>query len=290
MRIRIGVLAACLAASVAHAAFRSADQGVVLAVGRTPGVNGAQFVTDLRVLNVAPAPVRLDLVFLPTGGGDNTDALSRVVTLGPIAPAATLVVPDVLLTAFGTPVGYGALLYFGSLADAPGVVAPVIVQARAYSTAAGNSGGTFGAVEPGLPYYDEANPSASGLGADAHILAGLEEDEAFRTNVGVWNGSDPSTSVLLAIDVVDREGRPAASFTQALPPLAHRQWNGLLAQLGLEGSGYSVVVRLASSSSAQPGTRPYFFAYATITDNRTNDPAFVEPAYRGEEPVACFFP
>jgi len=288
MKAAASAVAACLVAAASHAAFRSADQGVILAVGRTPGANGAQFATDLRVLNAAPAPVRLDLVFLPTGGGDNSEALSRVVTLGPIAPRATLEVPDVLLTAFGIPVGYGAILYFGSLADAPAVVAPVIVQARAY--AAGEAGGTFGALEPGLPYYDEANPGASAVGADTHVLAGLEEDEAFRTNVGVWNGSDPSTSVVLAIDVFDRDGRPAASLTERLAPLAHRQLNGLLAQLGLHGSGYSIAVSLVSSTSSEPGTRPYFFAYATITDNGTNDPAFVEPAYRGEEPVACIFP
>jgi len=288
MKAFAAAAAASLVAASAHAAFRSADQGVVLAVGRTPGANGARFVTDLRVLNAAPAPVRLDLVFLPTGGGDNSEALAHVVTLGPIAPRATLELPDVLLTAFGVPVGYGALLYFGSLADAPAVVAPVIVQARAYSV--GDTGGTFGAVEPGLPYYDEANPAASAVGADTHVLSGLEEDDGFRTNVGIWNGSDPSTSVVLAIDVFDGDGRPAASLRERLAPLAHRQFNGLLDQLGLHGSGYSIAVSLVSSTSSEPGTRPYFFAYATITDNRTNDPAFVEPAYRGEEPVACIFP
>jgi len=288
MKAAAGAVVACFLAAVSHAAFRSADQGVVLAVGRTPGANGGHFVTDLRVSNAAPAPIRLDLVFLPTGGGDNSGALSRVVTLGPIAPRATLEVPDVLLAAFGIPVGYGAILYFGSFADAPAVVAPVIVQARAYST--GEGGGTFGALEPGLPYYDEANPGASAVGADTHVLTGLEEDDAFRTNVGIWNGSDPSTSIVLAIDVFDRDGRPAASVTELLAPLAHRQFNGLLDQLGLHGSGYSIAVSLVSSASAEPGTRPYFFAYATTTDNRTNDPAFVEPAYRGEEPVACIFP
>jgi hypothetical protein len=287
MKRIVAAVVACGLAALSQAAFRSADQGVVPAVGRTPGAHGGRFVTDLLVFNAAAAPVRLDLVFLPTGGRDNTAALADFVTLGPIAAGATLVVPDVLLTTFGIPVGYGAMLYFGSLADAPAVVAPVIVQARAYSAGAA---GTVGAVEPGLPYYDEANPSASALGADAHVLAGLEEDDGFRTNVGVWNGSDPSTSVVLTLDVFDREGRPAATQRVLLPPLAHRQFNGLLAQLGLEGSGFTVVVRLDSSSSPEPGTRPYFFAYATVTDNRTNDPAFIEPAYLGEEPVGCFFP
>jgi hypothetical protein len=287
MKKIVAAFFACGLAAVSQAAFRAADQGVVLAVGRTPGARGGQFVTDLLVLNAAPAPVRLDLVFLPTGGGDNSKALSRVVTLGPIAVGATLVVPDVLLTTFGIPVGYGAMLYFGSLADAPAVVAPVIVQARVHSAGAG---GTSGTLEPGLPYYDEANPSASDVGADTHVLAGLEEDDAFRTNVGVWNGSDPSTSVVLAFEVFDREGRPAASLTVSLPPLAHRQLNGFLSQQGLTGAGYTVAVHLASSTSPDPGTRPYFFAYAAVTDNRTNDPSFVEPAYRGQEPVACFFP
>jgi hypothetical protein len=279
-------LLSIVSAGVCSGAFRSSDQGVLLSVGRTGGAFGSSWVTDLTIWNSGISSALVDFVFLPTGGSDNREALGRVVEVGPIAPGATLLLPDVFLNDFGISTALGAILYFGSRADAPAVVSPLIVSARVYDTAAS---GANGALEPGSPYYDEANAAASSVGGDVHVLTGLEEDGDFRTNVGVWNGSDVTTSIVVAVDFFDSQGLPVGSMQASLPPLAHKQWNGVLASLGVSGKGLSARARLLSSSSTAAGSRPYFFAYGSVTNNHSNDPSYIEPAYAGEEPVDCIF-
>ncbi|MGH9443313.1 MAG: hypothetical protein ACRD16_13685 [Thermoanaerobaculia bacterium] len=277
---------AVASAGPCSAGFRSADQGVLPGVGRTAGSFGSNWVTDLTIWNSGPVAAIVDLVFLPTGGVDNRQALQRVVEVGPISAGGTLLLPDVLLQDFGQSAALGAMLYFGSRADAPALVAPLIVQARVHDSSAAG----FGTIEPGSPYYDEAGPGAATIGADILILPGLEESNDFRTNVGVWNGSDISTSIVVAVDFFDSAGRAVGSMQASLPPLGHLQWNGALASLGASGKGFSARAHLVSSTSNEAGPRPYFFAYASVTNNHSNDPSYIEPAYQGEEPVDCIFP
>jgi hypothetical protein len=272
--------------AICRAGFRSSDQGVLPAVGRTDGSFGSRWVTDLTIWNSGANAALVDLVFLPTGGTDNSAALGRAVELGPVAPGATLRLPDVFLNNFGVSSALGALLYFGSRADAPALVSPLIVSARVFDSA---SPGAAGAWEPGSPYYDEGNPAASDVGADVHVLSGLEQDDDFRSNVGAWNGSDLSTSIVLEVDFFDSAGLAVGSVTASLPPLAHLQWNGVLASLGASGKGFSAKARILSSSSTGAGSRPYFFAYGSVTSNRSNEPIYIEPAFAGEEPVDCIF-
>ncbi len=273
-------------AGVCGATFRSADQGILPSVGRTDGAFGSRWVTDITIWNSGASPALVDLVFLPTGGTDNSAALGRPVELGPIDPGASLRLPDVFLNDFGVSAAFGAMLYFGSQAGAPALVSPLIVQARVYDSSAP---GAAGALEPGSPYYDEGNPAASSVGADIHVLTGLEEDDAFRTNVGVWNGSDLSTSIVVAVDFFDAAGLPVGSVEAALAPLGHLQWNRVLASLGASGAGFSAKAHLISSSSNGSQSRPFFFAYGSVTSNVSNEPIYIEPAFAGEEPVDCIF-
>ncbi len=283
--VTAALIATLFSAGVCRAGFRSSDQGVLLSVGRTAGAFGSTWVTDLTIWNAGDSPAFVDLVFLPTGGTDNRDALGRVVELGPIPAGGSRLAPDVLLNGFGLSTALGAMLYFGSRADARAVVAPLIVQARVHDA----SSGGVGTLETGSPYYDQANPGAAPVGADSLVLTGLEESDDFRTNVGVWNGSDPSTSVVIAVDFFDSKGLAVGSLQAALPPLGHVQWNQPLASFGARGSGFSARAHLVSSSSAEPGSRPYFFAYGSVTNNRSNDPSYIEPSFAGEEPVDCIF-
>ena len=284
---RAALLAFALAAAApARAAFRASDQLVVVGVARTAGAAGSFWVTDLTIYNPGNSPATADLAFLPTGGGDNTAALSALVGVGPLDPGQSIVLPDVLQANFGIDAGSGALLIFGSDAQTPALIAPLIASARVYDAA---PAGTFGLSEYGLPYYDQANPAAGSLGADTHVLIGLEQDAGFRANVGVWNGSDPSTSIVVRIDFFDSRGLAVGSRSVSLAPLGHLQLNAVLADLGVEGSGFSARATLASFTSTEANARPYFFAYGAVIDNRTNDPIFVEPAYAGVEPVDCIF-
>lgn len=285
---RIVLAAAALMASrgLSMAAFRASDQLVLVGVARIAGAAGSSWVTDLTIYNPGNSPAVADLAFLPTGGGDNGAALSSLVAVGPLNPGESLVLDDVLATKFGLASASGAMLIFGSDSRTPALIAPLIATARVYDV---TSTGTHGLSEFGLPYYDEANVSAGAVGADAHILVGLEQDDVFRSNVGVWNGSDPSTSIVVRIDFFDARGLAVGSRSVTLAPLGHAQLNAVLADLPVSGRGFSARATLASFTSTESGARPYFFAYGAVIDNRTNDPIFVEPAYAGVEPVDCIF-
>lgn len=286
-----GVAAACafllLAPAAARGAFRASDQGVVVAAARIPGLFGASWSTDVSIFNPGAVPAAADFVFLPTGGGDNTAALAEVAHIAPIAPGQTLTVTDALENLFGLSAGAGALYYFGSVDGQSGLIAPLLVSARVVTP---SIGGEARMPEPGLPFYDEANPKASATGADQHILTGLAEDAASRSNVGVFNGSDPSTSIVVSLEFLDSSGAPAGTIDLPLPPLAHVQLGRVLASLGKTGRDFSAIVKLVSLTSSSPAPRAYFFAYGVVIANDTNLAEFVEPAYRGVEPVDCIFP
>jgi hypothetical protein len=259
---------------------------VLPGVARVAGDRGASWRTDVNVTNVSAVAVTVDVVFFPTGGGDNTQALSQPVSLGTIAPGATLQYADIFENLLGIDSGSGALVFFSAAADAPQLFEPVVVTGRVYNA---TPEGTYGLAAPGLPWYDEASPQAASVGADAHLLAGLASNTDYRSNVGVWNGSDVSTSIVARIEIRNANGQVVARTDLSLPPLAHRQINDILATLGLSGQGYLARVSVLSYTSSEPNPRPYLFAYAAVIDNRTNDAIFVEGTYPGEEPVNCVF-
>jgi hypothetical protein len=274
------------AAVPAAAAFRAADQVVLPGVARLAGDRGASWRTDVDVTNVSAVPVTVDVIFFPTGGGDNTQALTRPVRLGTIAPGATLQYADIFENLLGIDSGSGALVFFSASADQPQLFEPVVVTGRVYNA---TPAGTYGLAAPGLPWYDEASPQAASVGADAHLLPGLASNADFRSNLGVWNGSDPSTSIVARIEISNANGQVVARKDVSLPPLAHRQINDILATLGLSGQGYLARVSVLSYASSAANPRPYLFAYGAVIDNRTNDAIFVEGTYPGEEPVGCIF-
>jgi hypothetical protein len=280
--------AALLAVSCpAGASFRASDQGVIVAAARIPGLHGASWSTDLSVFNPGLVPAAADFVFLPTGGGDNTAALSQIAHLAPIAPGSTVTVADALENLFGLETAAGAIYFFGSIDGQPGLIAPLLVSA---SVTTPSIGGPARSIEPGLPFYDEANPKASAIGADRHVLTGLAEDATFRSNVGVFNGSDPSTSIVVSLEFFDSAGASAGAFDLPLPPLAHLQLGRVLSALGHTGRDFSAVAKLVSFTSSSPAPRAYFFAYGVVIANDTNLASFVEPVYPAPEPVDCIFP
>lgn len=288
MKRAFAVGALLLASSIpARAAFRASDQGVVVAAARIPGLFGASWSTDVSVFNPGSTPAAADFLFLPTGGGDNTAALSQIAHLAPIAPGETRTVADALLNLFGLQSASGAIYYFGSVDGQPGLIAPLLVTANVTTPSVG---GTARLLEPGLPFYDEANPKATAVGADRHVLTGLAEDAAFRSNVGIFNGSDPSTSIVVSLQFFDASGASAGALDVPLAPLAHIQLGRVLSALGKTGRDYSAVARLVSFTSSAPAPRAYFFAYGVVIANDTNLAVFVEPAYPGPEPVDCIFP
>src|SRR5512142_590960 len=124
MKVLLAV-AAILVSSSAVAMFRASDFVVIPVAASTLGTNGADWHTDLEITNVDADAIDVEVVMLPTGGGNNKvwyEAIANALggrtedgfghvdaKLKDIPPGTTVTLADVVTTAWGTDMK-GALL------------------------------------------------------------------------------------------------------------------------------------------------------------------------------------
>jgi hypothetical protein len=100
-------------------------------------------------------------------------------------------------------------------------------------------------------------------------LLQINEGAHYRTNIGFMNGS--AVPVTLVVEFRSSGGEFLASNVIELPPFGADQWNQPLRQLGFD----SVVNGHADVWTETEGAA--FTTYASMIDNRTNDPTFIAP-------------
>ncbi len=222
----------------------------IAASAHAPGRNGTFFVTNLRLLNTSSTEtVTAQAVFFPSGGG--APVTSPELRL---APRQQLAFDDALVSLFGVA---------GNASGPIRVLAPesVEVSSRTLNTSDPCSGGTFGAVLPGL-----APASAS-----AHaLLAGLEgsadASSGSRTNILLANpGASPAS-----VSVTLRRGDGTLPGTATVPPIpASGSFQAEVFELtGARGETTgNAYAEIASSAPV--------LALATVLDNRTGDSSVV---------------
>jgi hypothetical protein len=225
-----------------------ADTLTVPAVTSLPvGSAASPFFSDVRVFNTSyAAPVTVTAVYRCFLGTCPAAAPQATFTLGARESRAF---DDMILAAFNAPATAGAV-EFTSAGDS------IRVTSRLYSPAA--TGGTNGMFVPGMQ------------ASQAHavsVLTGLSNG-AFRTNIGVYNGSDVALSATVRLF----EGS-ALLGTQAISigPRSGTQINRIFDVFGqgavITTNAYAVVV---SGSASAP-----LFTYAAVIDNATADSSFV---------------
>jgi len=230
----------------------AASDVYVPGVAHLPGANGSLWRSDITFFNPTAEAMAASLVYVPeTDLGELPD-----VSLD-LDPGEALFMPDVL----GDPAVVGGEVetkgYFvvSSEDDGP---APM-TAARTYNQA---PEGTFG---QGLKVYDSAFLVAEGGTAD---IPGVVHNTEFRTNLGLLNSS-PDAAAAVAIRVYDQLGTLIGSH--AGYPLAAEQYVqfDLFAAVGLgEAETYaSVELEVVSGGPVA--------AYASVIDNRTQDPILV---------------
>ena len=162
--------------------------------------------------------------------------------------------PDVVATLFGAPETSGAIEF--ESAD------PIVVTSRLYTPE--RTEPTLGMFVPGLKPED-AHASS--------VLTSLAHSVNFRTNVGVYNGNDVALPVLFSF--YEASGALLGHVFETVGPRRPLQLNDgdVFARLGVlrEIHDFYCVV-------TGDGARP-LFAYASVIDNRSQDPTFV----RGED-------
>ncbi len=227
------------------------------------GVNGANWRSDLQVMNYGPNPVTVNIELMPADtDNSNINWQPPTFTIGPGETVRYLDVLDSLFSYSG-----GAALRIISDSDT------ILATSRTYnliqSAAAGvQAGASFGQWVPAIPFSDAVFNNQEGW-----LIMLTQTDPAtfsgFRTNIGMVNVS--SSTIQVALDIYQKSGVKLGTVNGELPPYGFHQWNQPAAPWGPLDDFY-VVARPVSG-----GVRlTKFIAFASVIDNHsTGDPILI---------------
>jgi hypothetical protein len=222
-------------------------------IGHLDGTNGARFRSDVYLFNPTE---NTRTVTLEVKAWDSQASRTTSFTL---LPREARVVVDALPTLFQM-TGLARLRYWSNDTTKG---AGVRVTSRTYTIDA--RGATYGSLIPPLNNFQVA---ASG---DALEILGMSAGSGFRTNLGLVELSPPNQSgppVQVRVRLLDHLSKELDSFVTEVPRAGGRQLNDIFAARMLPpGSGALIIVEVLQGG--------LIGAYATLTDNLTNDTAYL---------------
>jgi len=236
------------------AAEPSDDPGYLVGLAHLAGAQGSTWRSDLALSNPGAAPVDVRLDYVP----DVDPGYSPYLTV-PLAPGASYAFEDVIGFLMGPDAGSKGYARVSTPAGSGGLR----VAARTYNQ---GDAGTFG---QGLPLLGaDALIPVGRRGLIAGVRASADHSTGFRTNLGLVN-TDPgagSTVEIVAFDLAGQEVGRIPGYHLAPGQYVQFELFGALGLSGLDLAG-SVEVRLTAGGPIA--------AYASIIDNRTQDPVFI---------------
>jgi hypothetical protein len=221
-------------------------------VGHVDGANNSKFRSDIYLLNLSTT---LQTVTLEAKQWDtNTPPKQVQFTL---LPNEDRVIRDVLPKLFNM-TGFARLRYQSFGGDGEGVR----VTSRTYNLL--ENGGTLGCLIPPLNSFQSA---ASGESLE---ILGVVGGDGFRANIGLVELSPFAGNLTtnVRIEIVDDHGVTIDSFQVTLPAAGGMQINNIFASRGVTAPK-AALIRIKPNGPGLIG------AYATLTDNITNDPSFL---------------
>lgn len=221
------------------------------AIGHINGAHNSKFRSDLFLMNPTDSPrtVTLEAKLWDS----NTNGKLVPFTL---LPGEARVIRDALPTLFGM-TGIARLRYNSGDGGGNGVR----VTSRTYNV--DENGWTYGTLIPPLNSFQSAGP-----GEQLEIL-GIVGGDGFRTNVGLvelspgYNG----TNAEARIHIVDDQGKELDQFTMQLATAGGTQINDIFAARGITAPAAAILYVEV--------TKGLIGAYATLTDNVTNDSTYL---------------
>ncbi|HEV7242798.1 MAG TPA: hypothetical protein VGQ36_26460 [Thermoanaerobaculia bacterium] len=229
------------------------------AIGHLDGANGSKFRSDVYLYN--PANFTRTVQLAAKMWDSNTQ---KIVTFT-LLPNESRVVPDALKTLFGME-GIARLRY-STIDWQP--VEGVRVTSRTYTV--DPSGATYGCLVPPL------NSFQIGTFGDRLEILGISGGTGFRTNVGLVDLSDATQSnPRVNVTIVDDRRRVVDTFSVQIPARGGMQINDIFGARGLTPPPAAMVI-VEIVEGQQIG------AYATLTDNVTNDSTYLA-AQLGAQP------
>lgn len=224
---------------------------IVPSSAHAPGANGAFYKTDLAIAN----PGAVDATFAIRFLGHDGDGTGGPLATRTLAAGRAVTYADVLGSLFGIESGYGALRI---VSDSTGL------RLTAFTSTPSPDG--RGRVGQAVPAFDATRLASPGSPA---VLVGLREDASARTNLVLASVSEFPVTVELTLSGAD--GAVLGRATRELAALGMTQVSSVVSALGGSAAGDAyLVVRVATAGGAVA-------AYASVTDNETNDPRTILP-------------
>lgn len=307
LKLKSAVTAAILFVAVGAFAsnFRVADQVYVPAAGHVVG-GGQLFISDVFISNLTSDTVSVSVLFSSGPNGGSPQTFNNAITLGPNERQE---INDFVGTKLGLTNNLGQLIFNGcksggdcNVATCPGGATSgecadfrnISVESRIYSVPASSptpaTAPTTGQLFSGIPWYNFVSSDAAGVGLDKVFITGLRNNGQYRTNIGLVNASQFSTTTLV-VKLFDGKTNTqiGTTFQQTLGPLGQAQpgigamfsqFNGATAtnayvtveQAGTQPTGD------AAANGCTNGC-PAFFAYGSVLDNTSGDATTLEPQY-----------
>ena len=300
--------------------FRVADQVYLPAAGHFTGTRGETWATDVWISNVNAEAVDISVIYA-SGAGGTQQPFDKLFTL---AASEHREINDFFVASKasgGLGLSSGALgqLIFngcksggncdvttcpGSAPGSPAASCPdfrnISVEARVWAIPA-NSGSnppTYGQMFSGIPWYNFISTNAQAVGLDKVFITGLRNTGGsfgvpgtFRTNIGLVNASQYSTTQLVVKLFDGKTGNQVATYTTPGPlgPLGQQLLP--IGQMfptftGSTATNDYVTVEqisvLPTSDAAAAGCSdgcPAFLAYGSLIDNGSDDATTLEPQY-----------
>ncbi|HXA20416.1 MAG TPA: PKD domain-containing protein [Thermoanaerobaculia bacterium] len=236
----------------------SSYRSLVPAAAQTNGISGSVWRTELTLFNGGSEPAGGQFTFIPGGGGQ---VLTRSLYLN---ANQSITYANALSDLFGLSTGSGAITIEATSAT----TTPALrITSRTFTTGAA---GTYG---QSVPNVSDGDASSTTL-----LLTGLEQDANFRTNIGLVNRS--AAPVGAGLTLYDADGNVIATTGVTVP--ANNFQQAPLASFfpAVNGGAYA-----ALSMRVDAGAPNAISAYASVIDNRTQDPVYIQaiPTPQGSE-------
>lgn len=235
------------------------DALIIPAVAHLEGV--VPFRSDIRITNAAPAAATYLLSFTPSNIDGTTSGRQTSFT---VAPDQTVAFNDVLKNFFGFALPSDAAGGVLELRAVNGTMANTFVSSRTYAATAN---GTYGQFIPAVPLAKFLKAGGSPL-----ILTQVAQSPAFRTNIGLAEGL--GSSITGRLRVFDPAGQSLGEFPFTLRAFEFQQLGSFLAGKGITATNARIDV-VGDSGSGSVTT------YASVLDNKTQDPLLVSPIQQG---------
>ena len=239
---------------------------LVPTVVHTPGLNQTLWKSDLRIFNPGDQGVEVTIDYLPENTNNAQIGIHFIKFV--LGAKQTSAFDDVAL-AFpgnhGDSIKGSLRITFGE-----GTEGTPVLMSRTYND---TPGGTFGQYVPGVAVE---NPSDHFL-----YLTGLSENESFRTNIGLVN-LKPQLANDVAFTLYDEQGnRVGETFTRNVLPSSSTQIVRIARAAGISEYLDTFSLRISPNGAD-------VVAYASVVDNVTGDPVYLEPGI--EDADICSVP